>query len=71
MIHRSLLSYAADPHLREDLSQNVFLALLSAVVTLPGFELLHAAITLPIMVALSIWTRWRIRHKSNEPEQNL
>jgi len=31
LIHRTLLSYEADPQLREDLSQNVFLALVSAM----------------------------------------
>jgi len=30
LIHRSLLSYEADPQLREDLAQNVFIALLSS-----------------------------------------
>lgn len=44
-IQRMLLSYEADPQLREDLAQNVFLALLSAIDRLDSVKNLRAYVS--------------------------
>lgn len=44
-IQRTLLSYEADPQLREDLAQNIFLALLSAVNRLDSITNIRAYVS--------------------------